>query len=70
VATGSSGTRGVCAIDKIFYFFFLGFAVSLFRFVLPFSHPSGADWGQNGFIWLQYGQDTCGITSYVAYATV
>jgi len=29
----------------------------------------GADWGQNGFIWLQYGQDTCGITSYVAYAT-
>jgi len=30
----------------------------------------GADWGQNGFIWLQYGQDTCGITSYVAYATV
>lgn len=30
----------------------------------------GADWGLNGFIWLQYGQDTCGITSYVAYATV
>jgi len=30
----------------------------------------GADWGVNGFIWLQYGQDTCGITSYVAYATV
>jgi len=30
----------------------------------------GADWGMNGFIWLQYGQDTCGITSYVAYATV
>jgi len=30
----------------------------------------GADWGENGFIWLQYGQDTCGITSYVAYATV
>jgi len=30
----------------------------------------GANWGQNGFIWLQYGQDTCGITSYVAYATV
>jgi len=30
----------------------------------------GADWGLNGFIYLQYGQDTCGITSYVAYATV
>jgi len=30
----------------------------------------GTDWGLNGFIWLQYGQDTCGITSYVAYATV
>jgi len=30
----------------------------------------GVDWGMNGFIWLQYGQDTCGITSYVAYATV
>jgi C1A family cysteine protease len=30
----------------------------------------GANWGLNGFIWLQYGQDTCGITSYVAYATV
>jgi len=30
----------------------------------------GADWGINGFIWLQYGQDTCGITSYVAYAKV
>jgi C1A family cysteine protease len=28
----------------------------------------GADWGLDGFIWLQYGQDTCGITSYVAYA--
>jgi C1A family cysteine protease len=30
----------------------------------------GTDWGMNGFIYLQYGQDTCGITSYVAYATV
>jgi len=30
----------------------------------------GANWGEDGFIWLQYGQDTCGITSYVAYATV
>jgi len=30
----------------------------------------GADWGINGFIWLQYGQDTCGITSYVNYAKV
>jgi len=29
----------------------------------------GADWGEQGFIYLQYGQDTCGITSYVAYAT-
>jgi len=30
----------------------------------------GANWGMNGFIWLQYGTDCCGITSYVAYATV
>jgi C1A family cysteine protease len=29
----------------------------------------GADWGENGFIWLQYGQNTCGITSEVTYAT-
>jgi len=28
----------------------------------------GASWGENGFIWLQYGQDTCGITSNVYYA--
>jgi C1A family cysteine protease len=25
----------------------------------------GADWGENGFIYLQYGQDTCAITSEV-----
>jgi len=25
----------------------------------------GADWGESGFIWLQYGQDTCAITSEV-----
>jgi len=30
----------------------------------------GANWGISGFIWLQYGQDTCGITSYTNYATV
>jgi len=30
----------------------------------------GADWGENGFIYLQYGQDTCGITSTVTYASV
>jgi len=30
----------------------------------------GADWGTNGFIWLQYGQDTCGITSNTYYAVV
>jgi C1A family cysteine protease len=30
----------------------------------------GANWGEQGFIYLQYGQDTCGITSYVAYANV
>jgi len=29
----------------------------------------GASWGESGFIWLQYGQDTCGITSYVYWAT-
>jgi len=29
----------------------------------------GADWGENGFIWLQYGQNTCGITSRVTGAT-
>jgi len=29
----------------------------------------GADWGENGFIWLQYGQNTCGITSEVTGAT-
>jgi len=30
----------------------------------------GANWGLDGFIYLQYGQDTCGITSNVAYAKV
>jgi hypothetical protein len=30
----------------------------------------GADWGENGFIWLQYGQNTCGITSEVTAAHV
>jgi len=29
----------------------------------------GVNWGEQGFIYLQYGRDTCGITSYVAYAT-
>lgn len=29
----------------------------------------GADWGENGFIWLQYGQNTCDITSEVTAAT-
>jgi len=29
----------------------------------------GADWGESGFIWLQYGQDTCAITSEVTSAT-
>jgi len=29
----------------------------------------GEDWGEDGFIWLQYGQDTCGITTEVTYAT-
>jgi len=29
----------------------------------------GADWGEQGFIWLQYGQDTCGITSYTYWAS-
>jgi len=29
----------------------------------------GADWGENGFIYLQYGQNTCGITSEVTGAT-
>jgi cathepsin F len=29
----------------------------------------GADWGENGFIWLQYGQNCCGITSRVTGAT-
>jgi hypothetical protein len=29
----------------------------------------GADWGENGFIWLQWGQNTCGITSEVTGAT-
>jgi len=28
----------------------------------------GASWGENGFIWLQYGQNTCGITSEVTLA--
>jgi len=30
----------------------------------------GADWGENGFIYLQYGQNTCGITSEVTGAKV
>jgi C1A family cysteine protease len=30
----------------------------------------GASWGENGFIWLQYGQDTCGITTEVTAASV
>jgi len=29
----------------------------------------GASWGENGFIYLQYGQNTCGITSEVTGAT-
>jgi C1A family cysteine protease len=29
----------------------------------------GADWGVNGFIWLPYGVDACGITSNVVSAT-
>jgi len=29
----------------------------------------GADWGESGFIWLQYGQNTCDITSEVTTAT-
>jgi len=29
----------------------------------------GASWGENGFIWLQYGQNTCDITSEVTTAT-
>jgi len=29
----------------------------------------GADWGENGYIFLQYGQDTCGITYEVTGAT-
>jgi len=29
----------------------------------------GADWGENGFIYLQYGKDTCAITSEVTAAT-
>jgi len=28
----------------------------------------GADWGEQGFIWLQYGQNTCDITSEVTLA--
>jgi len=30
----------------------------------------GSDWGENGFIRLQFGQNTCGITSEVTYAVV
>jgi len=30
----------------------------------------GANWGENGFIWLQFGQDTCAITSEVTAASV
>jgi len=29
----------------------------------------GADWGENGYIYLQYGHNTCGITSRVTGAT-
>jgi len=29
----------------------------------------GADWGEQGFIWLQYGQNTCDITSEVTTAS-
>jgi cathepsin F len=29
----------------------------------------GTDWGLSGFIWLQYGSNTCGITSEVTAAT-
>jgi len=29
----------------------------------------GASWGEDGFIWLQYGQNTCDITSEVTAAT-
>lgn len=29
----------------------------------------GSSWGENGFIWLQYGQNTCDITSEVTSAT-
>jgi C1A family cysteine protease len=29
----------------------------------------GADWGENGFIWLQYGSNTCDITAEVTTAT-
>jgi hypothetical protein len=29
----------------------------------------GADWGVNGFIWLSFGENTCGITSEVTGAT-
>jgi len=29
----------------------------------------GSDWGVNGFINLQYGRNTCGLTGYVYYAT-
>jgi C1A family cysteine protease len=30
----------------------------------------GADWGENGFIYLQYGENTCAITSEVTAASV
>jgi len=30
----------------------------------------GTDWGLNGFIYLQYGRNTCGLNGYVYYATV
>jgi C1A family cysteine protease len=30
----------------------------------------GSDWGLEGFIWLQYGSNTCGITSEVTAASV
>jgi len=29
----------------------------------------GSDWGQNGFIWLQYGVNTCDMTSETTAAT-
>jgi len=28
----------------------------------------GADWGENGYIYIPFGQDACSISSYVSYA--